>query len=72
MKKEDASTLLTFVASVFLAGTGSVKASDANLTKTKSGQPVNTSNFRAGVIANFVLNSLDVSTVKFSSGTALP
>jgi hypothetical protein len=53
-------------------GNGSVNASDVSLTKSKSGQAVGATNFRADVTANASINSSDVSTVKSKSGTALP
>ena len=54
------------------SGNGSVNATDVSLTKSKSGQAVNTSNFRTDVTVNGLINSSDVSTVKLKSGTALP
>ena len=53
-------------------GNGTVNSSDVSLTKLKSGQAVDASNFRADVTANGSINSSDVSTVKLKSGTALP
>ena len=53
-------------------GNGNVNSSDVSLTKLKSGQVVDTSNFRTDVSCNGSINSSDVSTVKLNSGTALP
>ena len=49
-----------------------VNATDVSQTKLKSGQAVDTSNFREDVTVNGTINSSDVSTVKLKSGTALP
>jgi plastocyanin len=54
------------------SGNGVVNASDVSLTKLKSGQAVDASNFREDVIVSGVINSSDVSAVKLKSGTALP
>lgn len=51
---------------------GSVNATDVSLTKSKSGQSVDASNFRTDVTVSNSINSSDVSTVKSKSGTALP
>jgi uncharacterized delta-60 repeat protein len=53
-------------------GDGSVNPSDVSLTKSKSGQTVNASNFREDVTVNAAINSSDVSAVKSKLGTALP
>ncbi len=53
-------------------GNGTVNASDVSLTKLKSGQPVDASNFREDVTVSNSINSSDVSLVKSKSGTALP
>ena len=53
-------------------GNGSVNASDVSLTKSKSGQAVDSSNFRTDVTVNGSINASDVSSVKLKSGTALP
>jgi hypothetical protein len=53
-------------------GNGSVNASDISLTKSKSGQAADASNFRADVNVNGSINASDVSLVKSVSGTALP
>ena len=53
-------------------GNGSVNASDVSLTKVKSGQAVDSSNFRTDVTVNGSINASDVSSVKLKSGTALP
>ena len=54
------------------SGNGTVNSSDVSLTKLKSGQAVDASNFREDVSVNGSINSSDVSTVKLKSGTALP
>jgi uncharacterized protein DUF5650 len=53
-------------------GNGSVNSSDVSLTKSKSGETVDASNFRSDVTLSDSLNSSDVSLVKSKSGTALP
>ena len=53
-------------------GNGIVSASDVSLTKLKSGQPVDSSNFRNDINVNGSINASDVSSVKLKSGTALP
>ena len=53
-------------------GNGSVNATDVSLTKLKSGQPVDASNFRTDVTVSNSINATDVSSVKLKSGTALP
>ena len=54
------------------SGNGLVNASDVSLTKLKSGQAVDSSNFRNDINVNGSINASDVSTVKLKSGTALP
>ena len=54
------------------SGNGSVNASDVSLTKSKSGQLIDASNFRTDVTVNGSINASDVSLVKSKSGTALP
>ena len=54
------------------SGNGSVNASDVSLTKSKSGQTVDATNFRTDVTLSNSINSSDVSLVKSKSGTALP
>ena len=54
------------------SGNGSVNASDVSLTKLKSGQAVDSSNFRSDVTVSGSINASDVSSVKLKSGTALP
>ena len=51
---------------------GSVNSSDVSQAKSKSGQTVDATNFRADVTANGSINSSDVSLVKSKSGTGLP
>jgi ABC-type uncharacterized transport system ATPase subunit len=53
-------------------GNGAVNASDVSLTKAKSGQIVDATNFRSDVSVNNSINASDVSLVKSKSGTALP
>ena len=53
-------------------GNGSVNASDVGLTKLKSGQVVDSSNFRNDLNVNGSINASDVSSVKLKSGSALP
>ena len=53
-------------------GNGSVNASDVSLTKLKSGQAVDATNFRADVTVSNSINATDISLVKSKSGTALP
>jgi hypothetical protein len=53
-------------------GNGSVNSTDISLTKLKSGQAIDSSNFREDVTVSNSINSSDVSTVKLKSGTALP
>ena len=53
-------------------GNGTVNASDVSQTKARSGQPVDTTNFRSDVTVNGSINASDVSLVKSKSGTALP
>jgi hypothetical protein len=51
---------------------GFVNSADISQTKSQSGQPVNSSNFREDVNADGFLNSGDISLVKSKSGTGLP
>ena len=51
---------------------GVVNASDIALTKSRIGQPINATNFRADVNAAGAINASDVSIVKSHIGTALP
>ena len=53
-------------------GNGSVNATDVSLTKLKSGQAVDATNFRTDVTVSNSINATDVSSVKLKSGTALP
>lgn len=53
-------------------GDGTVNSADIAQTKSKSGQAVNTTNFRNDVNADGMLNSGDISLVKSKSGTAVP
>jgi uncharacterized delta-60 repeat protein len=54
------------------SGNGTVNATDVSQTKSKSGQVVDATNFRADVTVNGSINATDVSTVKLNSGTAVP
>ncbi len=53
-------------------GEGSVNSADISQTKSKSGQRVDSTNFRNDVTVDGSLNSADISLVKSKSGTALP
>ncbi len=53
-------------------GDGTVNSGDIAQTKSKSGQAVDSSNFRSDVTVDGSLNSGDIGFVKSKSGTALP
>ncbi|MBA3544161.1 MAG: hypothetical protein H0T83_06955 [Chthoniobacterales bacterium] len=53
-------------------GDGSVNSTDIGQTKSKSGQAVDSTNFRNDVNTDANLNSADIGLVKSKSGTALP
>ena len=53
-------------------GNGAVNASDVALTKSRIGQSVNATNFRADVNAGGSINATDVAIVKSHIGTGLP
>ena len=53
-------------------GDGSVNSADIGQTKSKSGQVVDSTNFRTDVNTDGNLNSADIGLVKSKSGTALP
>ena len=53
-------------------GNGAVNASDVSLTKSRIGQSVNATNFRADVSAGGAINATDVAIVKSHIGTGLP
>lgn len=53
-------------------GDGSVNSADIAQTKSKSGQAVDSTNFRMDVNTDGNLNSADIALVKSKSGTALP
>jgi hypothetical protein len=53
-------------------GDGFVNSADIGQTKSQSGQPVTSSNFREDVNADGFINSADIGLVKSDSGTALP
>jgi hypothetical protein len=50
----------------------SVNSADISQTKSRSGQPVGSGNFRSDVTVDGSLNSADISLVKSKSGTAIP
>jgi uncharacterized delta-60 repeat protein len=50
-------------------GNGAVNASDVSQTKSRSGQPVNSSNFRSDVTGDGTISASDVALVKARSGT---
>jgi hypothetical protein len=51
---------------------GIVNATDVSQTKSRVGQPVDTTNFRSDVNTNGTLNATDVAIVKGKVGTSLP
>ena len=53
-------------------GDGTVNSADIGLTKSKSGQAIDATNFRNDLNADGTLNSGDIGLVKSRSGTALP
>ncbi|MEY2546244.1 MAG: hypothetical protein QOG48_1361, partial [Verrucomicrobiota bacterium] len=53
-------------------GDGNANSADIAQTKSKSGQSVDSANFRADVTTDGNLNSADIALVKSKSGTALP
>ena len=53
-------------------GNGVVNATDVSLTKSRVGQQINITNFRADVSAGGAINATDVSLVKSHTGTGLP
>jgi hypothetical protein len=54
-------------------GSGSVTASDIGQTKSRSGQLVDSSNFRSDVTANGgAINASDIGLVKSAAGSVLP
>ena len=53
-------------------GNGGVSASDVSLAKSRLGQPLDVSNFRADVNVNGGINATDVSLVKSHIGTGVP
>ncbi|MEO6969940.1 MAG: TIGR02597 family protein [Chthoniobacterales bacterium] len=53
-------------------GDGSVNSADVGLAKSKSGQSVDSTNFREDLNTDGNLNSADVGLVKSKSGTGLP
>jgi hypothetical protein len=53
-------------------GNGAVNASDVALAKSRIGQSINATNFRADVNANGTINATDVSIVKSRVGGGLP
>jgi hypothetical protein len=55
-----------------VTGNKAVNATDIVLTKSQSGAPVSSSNFREDVTANGSINAADVNLVKLRSGATLP
>lgn len=55
-----------------VTGNGIVNASDVAFTKSRIGQPISQTNFRADVTAGGSINATDVSIVKSNIGTGLP
>jgi hypothetical protein len=53
-------------------GDGFVNSADIGQTKSQSGQPMTSSNFREDLNVDGFINSADISLVKSKSGTALP
>jgi hypothetical protein len=53
-------------------GDGFVNSADISQTKSLSGQPVSSANFREDVNTDGFINSADISLVKSKLGTALP
>jgi hypothetical protein len=53
-------------------GNRAVNTSDIGLTKSQSGLPVTSENFRADVNPNGSINATDVSVVKSLAGNSLP
>jgi len=53
-------------------GDGFVNSADISQTKSQSGQPVTSANFREDLNVDGFINSADISLVKSTSGTALP
>jgi hypothetical protein len=53
-------------------GNGAVNASDVSQTKSRVGQQINATNFRADVNANGYINAADIALVRSSLGTGLP
>jgi N-acetylneuraminic acid mutarotase len=53
-------------------GNGSVNASDVSQTKSRVGQQINATNFRADVNADGYIDAADVALIKAALGTGLP
>ena len=53
-------------------GNGTVTSSDIGQTKSRSGQTLDTANFRSDVNASGTINATDIGQVKAQSGTFLP
>jgi hypothetical protein len=69
------STNVTIPMSVLIGdvnGNGAVNASDVALSKSRSGQPVDPTNFRSDVNADGSIDAGDVAFVKSLAGTGLP
>ncbi|MBA2431681.1 MAG: hypothetical protein H0V56_06135 [Chthoniobacterales bacterium] len=54
------------------SGNGAVNASDIGFIKSRSGRPVDPTNFRLDVTADGSINATDVALVKASAGTGPP
>ncbi len=53
-------------------GNGSVSSSDISQTKSRSGQTLDSTNFRSDANASGTINATDIGQVKAQSGTSLP
>ena len=53
-------------------GDGFVNAADALQTRSRSGQPTDSANFRSDLNTDGAVNSGDTTAVRARSGTALP
>ena len=53
-------------------GNGAVNAADVSQTKSRAGQQINGTNFRADVNANGYIDAADIALIKSNVGTGLP
>jgi hypothetical protein len=53
-------------------GDGAVNSADATVTRNRSGQPADGTNFRADVNVDGTINSADATIVRANSGNGLP